>query len=178
MVLFYSMIIEIHIPKDLISVLRKYKQKNCQVIILSDCNTEFINCVIKANNISDLFNRIITNPGYYDANGILHVSSYHNIEQPHNCQLCPCNLCKGFVVDSLNINNYQHVYYIGDGNNDVCPSLHLRSIDKVCARKESNLDRRIKKSQSRKCEYECWKDYEELSKILDKDVKSHQLQTE
>lgn len=98
------------------------------------------------------------------------------MEQPRVCQLCPSNLCKGSVVDSLNLDNYQHVYYIGDGDNDVCPSLHLRSTDKVCARKDSNLDKRIKKNPSRKCQYECWKDYEELSKILDKEINTYQLQ--
>lgn len=135
-------------------------------MILSDCNTAVINYVLKENNIYDLFDKIITNNGSYDKNGIMHVEGYHDKQHSYKCPKCPWNLCKGSEISKIDLNKYKKVYYVGDGTNDICPTLHLREKDIVCARKDSELDLNIKSNSDRLCNYQSWGNYHELSIIL------------
>ncbi|XP_077024683.1 LOW QUALITY PROTEIN: pyridoxal phosphate phosphatase PHOSPHO2-like [Tamandua tetradactyla] len=121
---------------ELLNFIRKDKDTfNC--IIISDSNSVFIDWVLQAANIHDLFDKVFTNPASFDNKGHLTVENYH----AHSCTRCPKNLCKKavlveFVDKQLQQGvNYTRIIYIGDGGNDFCPVTFLKSNDAVMPRK-------------------------------------------
>jgi pyridoxal phosphate phosphatase PHOSPHO2 len=86
-------------------------ENNAELIILSDANTFYIDQILLHHNLKHLFTQVITNPSSLDDNRILRVNPYESKETPHNCKLCPPNLCKGKVLQQLR-NTY--VNGIGD----------------------------------------------------------------
>lgn len=56
------------------------------------------------------------------------------------CQLSARNLCKGHVLKEYIAKRgaegvkFNHVNYVGDGSNDLCPSLKLSAVDRVFPR--------------------------------------------
>ena len=107
------------------------------LIIISDSNTEFIQKFLSDNGLSNTFETVYTNPGKFDSSGLLTISVYHSQDW---CNLSAKNICKGHVLAShiakkqeMGI-KYTHIGYVGDGTNDLCPSLRLRHEDAVFAR--------------------------------------------
>ena len=72
---------------------------------------------------------------------------YHNQDW---CNISNKNLCKGHVLTEY-INKrksddgiaFSKVSYVGDGNNDICPSLKLSQNDRVFARKDFPLHKAL-----------------------------------
>lgn len=61
---------------------------------------------------------------------------------PHQCPLCPENLCKGLEVRRIRASgDYERILFCGDGSNDICAALHLGPSDVVLARKHYPLAR-------------------------------------
>lgn len=126
-----------------------------EMIILSDSNTFFINSYLKAKSLDGHFSSIITNPAKFDNDGRLLVSEYHIQEY---CSLSSRNLCKGealrnFIGNRMLDDNvvYGCINYVGDGENDLCPSAKLQSRDRVFAREGFSLNRlcnRIKSGET------------------------------
>jgi pyridoxal phosphate phosphatase PHOSPHO2 len=95
--------------------------------ILSDANTEYIQLINSANEISSCFTETITNYAHWDEQGRLHIKAYQDENEPHQCKHCPVNLCKGKELKKmLARKKFEHVIYIGDGHGDYCPCLHLQ----------------------------------------------------
>lgn len=126
--------------KGMSKLLRKlHDNYKCDLIIISDSNSVFIDAWLNAYRLIDppLFRQIFTNPAHFDEEGLLHISPFHN---QVDCKLSARNLCKGKVLcEFINEQNsaknpYSRVFYIGDGHNDLCPVLRLRSQDIACAR--------------------------------------------
>ncbi|KAF9957450.1 hypothetical protein BGZ72_001827 [Mortierella alpina] len=100
-----------------------------------------------AYEIDQLFSTVITNPGYFDEQGRLHVSRFHGLDlEPHGCtNPCQPNLCKGRELQKLiDAQSWDQIVYMGDSTNDFCPSTHLRPHDLVLARAELLLEKAIK----------------------------------
>jgi pyridoxal phosphate phosphatase PHOSPHO2 len=115
--------------------------------ILSDANTEYIQLINSANEISSCFTETITNYAHWDEQGRLHIKAYQDENEPHQCKHCPVNLCKGKELKKmLARKKFEHVIYIGDGHGDYCPCLHLQSSDAILARKDWALHKTINSS--------------------------------
>merc|ERR1712142_480975 len=67
------------------------------------------------------------------------------------CSLSTINLCKGSILENhideraRNGVKYLTVGYVGDGSNDLCPSLKLRSQDHCFARMGFSLPKKMEK---------------------------------
>lgn len=112
------------------------------VIIISDSNTVFIETILNEHNCSKAIKDIHTNPASFDKNGLLVIKRCHS----HTCDTCikTPNLCKGSVLEqTISKGSYDRVVYVGDGSNDVCPSLKLTTTDTVIARKGYALAKRL-----------------------------------
>ncbi|MCO5551662.1 hypothetical protein L7F22_005166 [Adiantum nelumboides] len=129
----------------------------CELIVVSDANTFFINAVLQHHDLAPFFSRVYGNPACVDGQGRLCYSSFHSSHlPPHGCPLCPPNMCKGSVVkrelamllaeadargnDSC---SRRRVLYFGDGGGDFCPSLQLGQQDCVLPRNKYELHAKL-----------------------------------
>nr|GEY57044.1 inorganic pyrophosphatase 3-like [Tanacetum cinerariifolium] len=84
---------------QIVSAIQSAHAQGCDLKVLSDANQFFIETILKNHGVYDCFSEIITNPTVVDKEGRLRIFRYHGSEmQPHGCDLCPPNLCKGLVV--------------------------------------------------------------------------------
>lgn len=129
--------------KDLLDFIGKHKDYfDC--IIISDSNTVFIDWILKAANVCQIFDEVFTNPASFDDCGYLNVQNFH----VHSCAKCPINLCKRkvleeFLENHLRQKKYSQVFYIGDGWNDLCPVKCLKKNDVVMPRRDYMLQKKI-----------------------------------
>ena len=56
---------------------------------------------LQAYAVDHLFDTVVTNPAYADANGRLRIVRHTPPDQPHQCPRCPPNLCKGLRCAAL-----------------------------------------------------------------------------
>ncbi|KAM6465521.1 pyridoxal phosphate phosphatase PHOSPHO2 isoform 2-T6 [Liasis olivaceus] len=129
---------------DLLDFIGKHKGFfDC--IIISDSNTVFIDWILKAANVFQLFDEVFTNPASFDSFGYLSVQNCHI----HDCTKCPINLCKRKVLEEFLESNltsrvkYSQIVYIGDGGNDLCPVMCLKKNDVVMPRHGYILEKMI-----------------------------------
>lgn len=121
-------------------------QHSFDVIIISDSNSEFINTwCSNQTGLSERLNAVFTNPASFDGNNLLTIQPYHHQTE---CKLSTANLCKGRVLEEFLVQRagqdgivYGRVFYVGDGRNDVCPSLRLSSCDYACSRIGMTMDK-------------------------------------
>lgn len=123
--------------ENLIKVLGKYPDKY-EIIILSDANSYFIDAFLKAKSIDNLVAAVLTNKGTFNSDGLLEVTEYHD---QLVCPLSPRNLCKATALHDYITRKLVHkkvvypcINYIGDGENDLCPSSKLTARDRVFPR--------------------------------------------
>ena len=80
---------------------------------------------------------MFTNPAHFDSDGQLTIERFH---EQNWCQLSARNLCKGHILKEYITKracdgvHFDRVNYVGDGSNDLCPSLRLTSRDRVFPR--------------------------------------------
>ena len=85
---------EIPIQDNMIQALLYAKQKQCDIYILSDANTLYIQWLLERYEIHHIISHVFTNRAYVDDSGRIRVFPFHEGEA-HNCELCPVNMCKG-----------------------------------------------------------------------------------
>lgn len=147
-------------------------QMNFHVIIISDSNSVFIEKWCNENGLIQNITETFTNKAQFNTSGKLEIVPFHH---QTDCQLSSENLCKGKVLeDFIDMQKHKDIYYdtvfyIGDGQNDVCPALRLKLGDYACARigykMEKDLDlRRISKTSKLKLNAEIirWSDGNDL----------------
>jgi 2-hydroxy-3-keto-5-methylthiopentenyl-1-phosphate phosphatase len=90
----------------------------------------------------------------FDGDSCLTLQPFHNQDW---CQLSSVNLCKGHIFDEHRCSHelqrqqaYELAAFVGDGSNDLCPSLRLKASDLVFARKGYSLARRLAAADSEK----------------------------
>ncbi|GBG26229.1 Thiamine phosphate phosphatase-like protein [Hondaea fermentalgiana] len=122
--------------------------------IVSDANDFFIRVFLEKHGLATMVDSVHTNKSFTDDEGYLRVAPYVSAEDPHTCELCPKNLCKGLVIDKLGILTPDvRVLYVGDGGGDFCPGLRLRPQDWLLVRSDESypsalgLSKRIKAHQ-------------------------------
>ncbi|KAM4623456.1 putative phosphatase phospho1 [Polymixia lowei] len=114
-------------------------QQDFELVVVSDANMFFIETWLEHAGARHLFRRIFTNPTSFDATGRLVLLPFHS----HSCSRCPDNMCKQVILREYLAHRqedrggtpFQRVFYVGDGANDICPSLALGPRDTVFPRR-------------------------------------------
>lgn len=152
-------------------LLKWLKESNSEVIIISDSNSFFINHWLAYNDLNRCVTETFTNPAQFNADGLLCIQMYH---RQNWCDISTENLCKGSIMENY-INRrrndgviFDKVAYIGDGNNDFCPSLKLRKHDLLFPRDGFKLIERINNGNTNKVQasIHLWNDGKDILNIL------------
>jgi len=141
---------------------------------LSNANSVFISTILEAKDLSNLFEEIVTNPADWDPSGLLKLRRKIDPNGPqHACTVgCSPNMCKGEELDAFlerHMPDFDHVIYIGDGSNDYCPVVRLRSQDMVLCRRYRGLEKRITidgEKDGLKCQVKYWAGAWEVEEIF------------
>ncbi|XP_044577465.1 pyridoxal phosphate phosphatase PHOSPHO2-like isoform X2 [Cotesia glomerata] len=113
-------------------LLKNLHSNNCEVIIVSDSNSVFIENWLSYKQLNYTVNEIFTNPAWFDDKDLLNIEPYH---EQNWCTLSEKNLCKGFILEEYIKKRKEHgvtferIAYAGDGKNDLCPMLRLSDKD-------------------------------------------------
>jgi pyridoxal phosphate phosphatase PHOSPHO2 len=106
-----------------------------------------IDHILREAGLRDAISEIYTNPAQFDDDGCLRLNPYHHQDW---CSLSTENLCKGRILDHHRRYkfpaDFDRVFYIGDGTNDMCPALRLQPSDIVFARRGFKLAKAIDSS--------------------------------
>ncbi|KAF8051476.1 hypothetical protein N665_1717s0010 [Sinapis alba] len=131
----------IPIHPRVITAIKSAHALGCELRIVSDANTFFIETFLEHLKIREYFSEINTNPGLVDEQGRLIISPYHDFtKSSHGCSLCPPNMCKGLIIERIQASftkeeSKMKMIYLGDGAGDYCPSLRLKAEDYMMPRK-------------------------------------------
>lgn len=154
----------------------KYLQNNQQdfeLVVVSDANTYFIETWLEHAGVRHLFRKIFTNPASFDATGRLVLLPFHS----HSCSCCPDNMCKQVILREYLAGRqkerggapFQRVFYIGDGANDICPSLALGPQDTAFPRRDFPMHRLLQSQAAKfKANIVPWVSGEEIVVCLKK----------
>jgi len=131
---------------------------------LSNANSVFISTILESKGLSTLFEEIVTNPAEWDPSGLLKLRRKVDPSGPqHACKVgCSPNMCKGQELDAFlerHKPEFDRVIYVGDGSNDYCPVIRLRSQDMVFCRRYRGLEKRIAEDGEKdglKCQVKYW----------------------
>ncbi|XP_076297283.1 putative phosphatase phospho2 [Lasioglossum baleicum] len=124
------------------TLLKELHVRGCEIIIISDSNTLFIGQWLRNKKLDHIIAQVFTNPARVDDNGVIRIDMYHVQD---SCKLSTVNLCKGQILESYMKQrknegvNFDRVAYVGDGKNDLCPSLRLTERDFVFPRQNYTL---------------------------------------
>ncbi|XP_037546991.1 probable phosphatase phospho1 isoform X2 [Nematolebias whitei] len=149
-----------------------------ELVVVSDANTYIIQTWLKHAKVLHLFTKIFTNPGSFNAKGQLVLLPFHS----HSCSCCPENMCKQVILQEYLTDRqmerggttFQRVFYIGDGANDVCPSLVLGPQDIAFTRRNFPMHRLLvgmQQSAKFKANIVPWVCGEDIVDCLEKIVK-------
>ncbi|KAH7888490.1 phosphatase phospho-type [Phlebopus sp. FC_14] len=141
---------------------------------LSNANSVFISTILESKGLQNLFEEIVTNPAEFEASGLLKLRRRIDPNGvQHNCKVgCSPNMCKGEELEAFlkrHQPDYDRVIYVGDGSNDFCPILRMRSQDLVLCRRFRGLERRIAQEgekQGLKCQIRYWAGAWEVEEIF------------
>lgn len=115
-----------------------------------------------------------------------HRSSSHRLvirprrPEPHDCPLCPSNLCKGEEVVAIQRSGaYARIVYAGDGANDICPALTLKQGDVVLARAGHALAAYASGAEGARlrAEVHLWDTHDQLALLVDRFSRSSSLKS-
>ncbi|KAF7315488.1 hypothetical protein MIND_00064000 [Mycena indigotica] len=138
---------------------------------LSNANSVYISVILKEKGLDMMFTEIVTNPAHWDPSGLLVVRRRVDPEGPqHSCKIgCSANMCKGDELEAFftrHLPMYDRVVYVGDGSNDFCPALRLRTQDLLLCRSFGGLHKRIAKEGGLQCEVKYWTGAWEVEEIF------------
>ncbi|KAF7647375.1 hypothetical protein LDENG_00173250 [Lucifuga dentata] len=131
---------------DLLTFISEQKS-SIECIIISDSNIMFIDWILHAAGVHSAVDQVFSNPATFNERGHMEVECYHS----HDCSRCPVNLCKKKVLEAYLKEQakggveYERIFYVGDGGNDLCPTSCLRGRDVVMPRKGFTLEKLLSK---------------------------------
>lgn len=162
----------------MVDLLKTLDQTKAEAIIISDANSVFIDHILSFHGLKEKINRVFTNPAKFNDEGRLEIEMYHVQD---SCSLSTVNLCKGQILESYveermkeNI-MFTHVAFIGDGQNDFCPSLRLSPKDFVFPREGYSLVKYIERMKAEqglhiKANIHTWSSGLDILKVLSEKV--------
>ncbi|XP_054808137.1 thiamine phosphate phosphatase-like protein [Prosopis cineraria] len=161
---------------SIIAAIKSAHALGCDLWIISDANMFFIETILEHHGILGCFSQVNTNPTHVDEEGRLHIIPFHNSSMaPHNCHLCPSNMCKGLVIDKIRGSlpeKKRRLIYVGDGTGDYCPTLRLEGGDFVMPRRKYPLWNRIFSNREQvNAQVHEWSSGEELEGVLSSLIK-------
>lgn len=135
---------------NLFQYLQSHEQ-DFELVVISDANMFFIETWLEHAGVRHLFRKIFTNPASFDKTGRLVLLPFHS----HSCSRCPDNMCKQVILREYLAGRqkecggspFQRVFYIGDGANDICPSLALGPQDTAFPRRDFPMHRLLLEMQ-------------------------------
>ncbi|TFY71949.1 hypothetical protein EVG20_g1058 [Dentipellis fragilis] len=141
---------------------------------LSNANSVFIKTILHSKGLENLFTEIVTNPAEWDPSGLLKLRRCVDPNGPqHSCKIgCSPNMCKGDELEAFlerHKPGFDRIIYVGDGSNDFCPILRLRSQDMILCRYYRGLEKRIAKEGEKeglKCQIRYWAGAWEVEEIF------------
>ncbi|KAG0701323.1 putative phosphatase-domain-containing protein [Suillus ampliporus] len=138
---------------------------------LSNANSVFISTILESKGLQNLFEEIVTNPAEFDPSGLLKLHRRVDPNGPqHSCAVgCSPNMCKGEELTAFlerHKPGYDRIIYVGDGSNDFCPILRLRSQDMVLCRRFRGLEHRISQEGGLQCQVKYWAGAWEVEEIF------------
>ncbi|XP_076857016.1 putative phosphatase phospho1 [Brachyhypopomus gauderio] len=126
------------------------RPQDFECAIISDANAYFIDTWLRRAGVRQLFNEVLTNPASFSADGRLVLRPFH----AHTCPRCPENMCKQAILRDYLARRarergspFQRVFYVGDGDNDICPTLALGQRDTACPRRGFPMHRILQEMQ-------------------------------
>lgn len=139
---------------------------NTTLLSISNANSVFIPIILEEKGLMDHFTEIVTNPAEWDESGLLKLRRRVDpTGVQHGCMIgCSANMCKGEELEAFlerHKPQFDQIIYVGDGENDYCPVLRLRSQDTVLCRRLKGLEGRIEKEGPKdrlKCQVYKWTD--------------------
>jgi len=143
---------------------------------LSNANSIFISTILESKDLQTLFDEIVTNPAEWDPSGLLKLRRKIDPDGPqHSCKVgCSPNMCKGEELDAF-LERHKHAFdriiYVGDGSNDYCPVIRLRSQDMVFCRRYRGLEKRLINDGEKdglKCQVKYWAGAWEVEELFGK----------
>nr|XP_061807184.1 probable phosphatase phospho1 [Nerophis lumbriciformis] len=148
------------------------RQPDFELAVISDANMYFIDTWLKHTGVRHIFRRVFTNPASFDDGDRLVLLPFHS----HSCTRCPDNMCKQVILREYLAQRqrerdvpFQRVFYVGDGANDVCPSLALGPRDTVFPRKDFPMHRLLRSEGARfKANVVPWSSGEDVMDFLKK----------
>jgi len=142
--------------------IRHLKSISSTILCLSSANNVFIDTILEDKKLADHFAEVITNPARWDESGLLLIRRRIERGDPqHNCpNSCYQNMCKGQELESFIARQggaFDRIVYLGDGLNDYCPLLSLRSSDYALVRKRRGLEPKVRATEGDlKCQVRYW----------------------
>ncbi|KAF3420242.1 hypothetical protein E2986_09315 [Frieseomelitta varia] len=160
------------------NLLKELHSRGCEIIIISDSNTFFINKWLKSRNLNYTVAETFTNPAVIDNDGLLKLDMYH---VQNSCKLSTVNLCKGQILEdyvkkrSNEGVHFDRIAYVGDGKNDLCPMLRLSERDIAFPRKDYTLMKMLNHDENNQipkinARVFPWSDGTEILKILEEEI--------
>ncbi|KAM7264118.1 hypothetical protein ACFE04_001801 [Oxalis oulophora] len=161
----------IPIHPRVVSAIKEARALGCELRILSDANTFFIQVILEHLGLRECFSEINTNPGFVDGEGRLNISPYVDFTNcPHGCpNPCPPNMCKGVILERIqaSLGAEKIMIYLGDGLGDYCSSLRLKEKDYLMTRKDFPVWTLICDNMMLiKAKIQEWADGADLQKVL------------
>lgn len=138
--------------EETFQALRQAKEAGAMVYILSDANEFYISEILNEFGLEETVDKIITNFASFETlesgHEILRIKPFHDPVNPHGCELCPANMCKGsclrsIIADCGGRQSIERIIYVGDGGGDFCPVTLLSQNDIVCCRRDWTLHNMI-----------------------------------
>lgn len=133
---------------ELFDYLLNYRH-NSEFIIISGSITVFVEYFLRKNQI-DIFDEILAHESYVDD---LNFVCFPEDQEPDNaktvCRRCYSVMCKGKIIERFekskeeNKIKYNRKFYFGDGINDICGAIQLKSTDYLFPRIEFPLYKRM-----------------------------------
>ncbi|KAH7929823.1 hypothetical protein BV22DRAFT_1029000 [Leucogyrophana mollusca] len=157
-----------------VTKLKEASNPHTTFFCLSNANSVFISTILESKGLQGLFEEIVTNPAHFQPSGLLKLRRRIDPNGPqHDCKIgCSPNMCKGEELDAFlkrHQPDYDRIIYVGDGSNDFCPILRMRSQDMVLCRRFRGLEHRIAKEgeeRGLKCQVKYWAGAWEVEEIF------------
>ncbi|GJJ06325.1 hypothetical protein Clacol_000516 [Clathrus columnatus] len=161
-------LIILEIEKQAVTLLKELETKRIQNVCLLQ-NYLLISepSILQHWKLTQIFDEITTNPAEWDSSGLLKIHPI-NIEQTEKLQLSLFFAIGEELEAYLNRwpEGFDRIVYIGDGSNDYCPIIRLRSQDMALVRRHRGLERRIAKEGGVQCSIKYWEGAWEIEEIF------------
>jgi 2,3-diketo-5-methylthio-1-phosphopentane phosphatase len=116
----------------LLQSIHEHSQQDKILVVSGACDLLIEQC-LRAHHLYDSIEKIESNP-VRQLQPILVIDEYERPVQTV-CSICEPNLCKGLIIDRYRQQAFDRtIIFIGDGDNDVCPALHLNACEYVFAK--------------------------------------------